>query len=115
MLRFLLRWFGYAALAAAMILGVFDGARSISISGLALTPLGDAALWLLPRHYPQLEAAARLYPGLWDPVLAGFFQLPGAAVLFAAGGLLMLVGQRPAPPPVAEKGAGDAQRMRSPG
>jgi hypothetical protein len=116
MLRAFLRWSGYAALAAAMALGVFDGARGISISGLATTPLGDAALWLLPRHYPLLEQASmRIHPALWDPLLAWVFALPGVIVLFVLGGVLLWLGQRPAPPPVTQAAVDTDQRMRSPG
>jgi hypothetical protein len=116
MLRAVLRWSGYVALAAAMVLGMFDGARSISISGLSLTSLGDAAQWLLPRQFALLEqAVAFIHPFLWNPVLQGLMQLPGAAVLFLMGGLLLLLGRRPAPPPLGGADSSGLQRMRSPG
>jgi hypothetical protein len=100
MFRTLVRWIGYAFLAAGMALGVVDGARSISASALDATPLGSAALWLFPRHFPILEPAVtrHLHPLLWDGVLLNLFLLPAALVLFLAGGLFMLLGRKPAEP-----------------
>jgi hypothetical protein len=99
MLRTLIRWMGYGLLAAAMALGVLDGARSISVSSFEATPLGAAALWLLPRHFPLLEPAVtrHLHPVLWDPVLLNLLLLPAAAAAFGLGGLLLALG-RPARP-----------------
>jgi hypothetical protein len=100
MLRTLTRWVGYLLLAAAMGLGVYDGARSIAGSGLEATPLGTAALWLFPRHFPILEPAVtrHLHPLLWDPVLLNVFLLPAVVVLFVLGGLALYFGQRPRQP-----------------
>jgi hypothetical protein len=100
MLRNAVRLTGYAMLAAAMALGVHDGARSISASGLETTPLGALALWLLPRHFPIFEQAVALHahPLLWDPVLRTVLLVPAVAALFAMGGLMMALG-RPAEPP----------------
>jgi hypothetical protein len=94
MLRNLARWTGFSLLAVAMALGVVDGARSVSVSGLSVTALHDAALWLLPQQYPLLEPAVvkLAHPFLWDPVLANIMRLPAFAFLFATGGLLMAVG-----------------------
>jgi hypothetical protein len=100
MLRTLTRWSGMVLLAAAMIVGVIDGARSISIAALDATPLGAAALWLFPRHFPILEPAVtrHLHPLLWDPVLLNILLLPAAAVFFALGGLLLVLGRTPPDP-----------------
>jgi hypothetical protein len=101
MLRNLIRWAGYALLAAAMGLGIYDGARSISVSGLETTPLGGLAFWLFPRAFPILEPAVtrHVHPLLWDPVLLNLFLLPAVVVLFVLGGVLMALGRpaRPAP------------------
>jgi hypothetical protein len=103
MLRTFARWIGYALLAAAMALGIIDGARSISMSALDATPLGAALFWLFPRHFPILEPAVtrHLHPILWDPVLINLLFLPAVLVLFALGGLLMLLGRPPAEPVLA--------------
>jgi hypothetical protein len=102
MLRTLTRWIGYLMLAAAMALGIHDGARSVAISDLELTPLGTAAFWLLPRHFPILEPAVtrHVHPLLWDPVLLNFFLLPAVAIFFALGGIALYFGQRPRQPAV---------------
>jgi hypothetical protein len=115
MLRALLRWTGCAALAGALALGIVDGARSISISGLSVTSLDGLLRWLAPARHEALgpAVAEALHPLLWD-VLALVLRLPAVAALFAAGGALLLLGRRPAPPPLAA--APDAvQRTRSPG
>jgi hypothetical protein len=103
MLRSAIRFTGYAVLAAGMALGVHDGARSISVSGLEVTPLGALALWLLPRHFPILEPAVarHVHPLLWDPVLLTVFLTPAVVALFAVGGLLMAFGRPAAPTAIA--------------
>lgn len=99
MLRTLLRLTGYGVLAAAMAVGLYDGARSVSVSGLEVTPLGAAAFWLFPRQFPILEPAVarHLHPLLWDPVLINFLLLPAVLVLFLLGGLLLVAGRPPRP------------------
>jgi hypothetical protein len=96
MLRALVRWTGYALLALALGLGVLDGARSISTSSFEAMPLGQAALWLFPRHFPILEPAVsrHIHPFLWDPVLLNLFLLPAALVAFVLGGVLLALGRR---------------------
>jgi hypothetical protein len=103
MLRTFYRWTGYALLAAAMTLGIIDGARSISASMIDATPLGSAALWLFPRHFPILEPAVtrHLHPALWDPVLLNLFLLPAALVLFVAGGFCLFFGRKADEPVLA--------------
>ncbi len=97
MLRTLTRWMGYLLLAAAMALGVYDGARSIAGARLEATPLGTVAFWLFPKHFPILEPAVtrHVHPLLWDPVLLNLFLLPAVAVLFVLGGLALHLGRRP--------------------
>jgi hypothetical protein len=99
MFRTLIRWVGYVFLAMAMALGVIDGARSISISALDATPLGAAALWLFPKHFPILEPAItrHVHPALWDPVLLNLFLLPAVLVLFVLGGACVLLGRNSPP------------------
>jgi hypothetical protein len=99
MLRIATRWMGYALLALAMIVGVFDGARSISISSVTTTPLGTLAFWLFPRHFPMLEPAVSryLHPALWDPVVVSVLLTPAVIALFVAGGVLLALGQHRKP------------------
>lgn len=97
MLRSLTRWIGYGLLAAAMLLGVVDGARSISASTLETTPLGTAVVWLFPRQFQGLDAfiSRTLHPLLWDPVLLKLLLLPAAGVFFVVGGLCLILGRKP--------------------
>jgi len=90
MFRTLVRLFAFAALAAAVAAGVFDGARSIADDAPALTSLGDAARLALPRQSALMRGAAeRVLPALAQPLLMGVLALPAAPALFAFGvGLL---------------------------
>jgi hypothetical protein len=107
MLRIATRWMGYTMLAVAMIVGIFDGARSISISSITTTPLGTLAFWLLPRHFPMLEPAISryLHPALWDPIIVSVLLTPAVIALFVTGGILLALGQHRRPDALGEKTA----------
>jgi hypothetical protein len=108
MLRTAMRWMGYGMLALAMAVGVFDGARSISISSATATPLGTLAFWLFPRHFPMLEPAItrHIHPALWDPVVITLLLVPAVIALFVAGGLLLMLGQHRRPPAIGPQPPG---------
>ncbi len=96
MLGLAARTFGYAALAAAMVVGVLDGARGIADSAMRLSSLEAALGGVFPRALPALgEAVGRMaHPALWDPVLKAFLQVPATPALFALGLGLLLAGRR---------------------
>jgi hypothetical protein len=98
-LRRLITLLGFAILATAMGLGVIDGARSISASGLEFSSLGAALSWLQPKLFSMLEPAVRrnFHPVIWDPLLLNVFLLPAVPVLFGLGGLLLVLGRSVAP------------------
>ena len=80
MIRFLLRTIGLFCLAAAFILVIYDGTKSIASNQLYLTSV--SALWQLisPASLAKLQPAIAPLAGgvLWDPVDG---QRPGGAEL----------------------------------
>ena len=89
MLRFLIRAAGFVALAAAFVVAVGDGARSLANGALSLTPLGVSLARLAPQKFQALPAlASRVSPKLWDPVLIHALWLPTSIALLIAGAVL---------------------------
>jgi len=100
MLRLIVRLLGFLALAMAMAVGVYDGARAIADGGVALTSLGAASMAFFPRYFSLIESGVARYldPLFWDPVLVSVFLLPAVFALFAVGALLLLISRSPDAP-----------------
>jgi hypothetical protein len=99
MIRFLFRLFGLICLAAAFILVIYDGTKSIAGNNLYLTSV--RALWdlinagSLRQLKPMIEPYADGY--LWDPVMLTFLSAPSWVVLGLLGIVLILLGRRKKP------------------
>ena len=99
MIRFLFRLVGLICLAAAFILVIYDGTKSIAGNNLFLTSV--RTLWdlinagSLARLKPLIVPYANGY--LWDPVMVGFLSAPSWVVLGAVGMVLILLGRRKKP------------------
>jgi hypothetical protein len=99
MIRFLLRFVGVLCLAAAFILIVYDGTKSIAGNSLYITSV--RALWelfnaaSLAQLKPTIEGYAQGV--LWDPVMVGFLAAPSWSVLGILGVLLVLLGRKKKP------------------
>ena len=99
MIRFLLRFVGLILLAAAFILVVYDGTKSIAGNSLSLTTV--QALWelvnpaSLARLKPMVEPYARGL--LWDPLTISFLAAPAWSVLGVVGILLLFLGRKRKP------------------
>ena len=99
MIRFLFRFFGLICLAAAFVLVIYDGTKSIAADNLYLTSV--QALWDLI----NAASLARLKPlivpyangVLWDPVMRTFLAAPSWAVLGVLGVILVLLGRKKKP------------------
>jgi hypothetical protein len=98
MLRSLARILGFAALAAAMVAGVIDGARGLADGTPGLTSLGMSGHWLFPRQFPALETAIMQHV---HPLLMNFLMLPTLLVMFALGTALLIAGRPKQVPIVA--------------
>jgi hypothetical protein len=99
MIRFLFRFLGLICLAAAFILVVYDGTKSIAGNSFALTTV--QALWeiinagSLARVKPLIEP----YAGglLWDPVMVSILVAPAWGLLGLFGILFILFGRKKKP------------------
>ncbi len=103
MIRFLFRFLGLVCLAAAFILVVYDGTKSIAANQLYFTSV--QALWQLinagslQAFMLNTKPLVVPYAGgmLWDPGVLGFLAAPAWSLLGAFGILFLLLGRRKKP------------------
>lgn len=99
MIRFLLRFIGLLCLAAAFILLIYDGMRSIVDSRLSITT--TRTLWQLINagSLAKLKPLIEPYAGglLWDPAMVFILAAPSWSLLGLFGILFILVGRRKKP------------------
>jgi len=99
MIRFLFRFVGLICLAAAFILAIYDGTKSIAANNLYLTSV--RTLWdlinagSLARLQPVIQYYANGY--LWDPLMLCFLSAPSWVVLGFLGIVLLLLGRKKKP------------------
>ena len=99
MIRFLLRFIGVLCLAAAFILVIYDGTKSIAGNSLYLTSV--RALWdlinagSLAQLKPQIQSYANGV--LWDPVMLSLLAAPSWSVLGILGIIFVLLGRKKKP------------------
>ncbi|MBS0247303.1 MAG: hypothetical protein JSR61_11835 [Proteobacteria bacterium] len=95
MIRFLLRALGLFGLAAAFVLVIYDGTKSIAGNRLFLTSVGD--LWTLinAKSLAAIQPLVSPYANgvLWDPVAKTFLSWPAWAVLGVIAILFLLLGR----------------------
>jgi hypothetical protein len=99
MIRFLLRFLGLIALAAAFVLFVYDGTKSIASSEIRITQVGDVWSAIHQSSLLALQPAIEHHLGtwLWDPVMLKVLTQPAWVVLLIFGVILMLLGRRKKP------------------
>jgi hypothetical protein len=99
MIRFLFRFIGLICLAAAFILVIYDGTKSIAGNSLYLTSM--RTLWELINagSLQKLRPLIEPYAGgfLWDPVTVAILAAPSWSLLGGFGILLLLLGRRKKP------------------
>jgi hypothetical protein len=99
MIRFLFRFLGLICLAAAFILVIYDGMKSIAGNQLFLTSV--RALWDLinAASLAKLRPLIIPYAGgvLWDPGMVTFLTAPSWAVLGVVGIICLLLGRKKKP------------------
>jgi len=99
MIRFFFRFIGLICLAAAFILVIYDGTKSIAGNRLYLTSL--RTLWELinAASLVKLEPLIKPYAGglLWDPVAVYIMAAPSWSLLGGLGILLLMLGRRKKP------------------
>ena len=99
MIRFFFRFVGLLCLAAAFILVIYDGTKSIAANSLYMTSV--RTLWELINagSLARLKPLIEPYAGgiLWDPVALAVLAAPSWSLLGAFGILFILLGRRRKP------------------
>lgn len=101
MIRFLFRLLGLICLAAAFVLLVYDGTKSLAASQLHFTSL--RMLWELVNAASLAQLKPQILPLpyvggiLWDPVMLSLLAAPAWSLFGVLGILLMLLGRRKKP------------------
>jgi hypothetical protein len=96
MVRFLFRFLATVLLAVAVILAVLDATRSVAMSRLVLTPLGESWKALSPATLESVRTALEArWPPLWDIVGVWLLSMPGSILFAVLALLLYAVGHRP--------------------
>lgn len=99
MIRFLLRSIGLVCLAAAFILAIYDGTKSIAGNRLYLTSLQTVWELINAASLAKLRPLVEPYAGglLWDPITVTILGAPAWSVLGILGILFVLLGRRKKP------------------
>ncbi len=99
MIRFVLRFIGMWALAAAFVWLVIDGTRSIASNALSVTNLGTAWSDISPGSFDALQPAIGRHVPEWlgNSVMHALLEQPTFLVLGIVGSLLILIGRKKKP------------------
>jgi hypothetical protein len=91
-MRFIIRLIGVVLFAAAFVILVIDGTRSIAGNDLYLSSLAEGVDLLWPGGVEKIQA---LFGGFWDPFGAWLFDRAAFVILGILGLGLMLLGRAP--------------------
>ncbi|MDN5928931.1 MAG: hypothetical protein L0I29_17845 [Hyphomicrobiales bacterium] len=95
MIRFAFRLLATISLALAVILAVLDATRSVAVSRLVLTPLGESWKTFSPSTLDSARKAMESHwPLLWDIVAQWLLSAPGSIVFAVLAFLLYAAGHR---------------------
>ena len=99
MIRFLFRFIGLICLAAAFILVIYDGTKSIAGNAVFYTPLTDTWNSVHAASLQQLQPVIERYGGklAWDLVAQWILAAPTFAVFGVIGAVLVLIGRKKRP------------------
>ncbi len=109
MLRFASRFLGFWLVAAALVAGVVDGAKSIGASHLVVTSVGEAWTALAAfggsEHAAATAEAAAPLTAPWplDMPLQWLLAAPMVAVLGILGAVLLILGAKRRPPSLSRE------------
>jgi hypothetical protein len=97
MIRFLLRFIGLWILAAAFVLLVYDGTKSIAGNAVVITKVGDLWFNIHQNSLQLLQPAVERYVGEWpwQAVIQPFIlEQPAWLVLGIVAAILILLGRK---------------------
>jgi len=99
MIRFFFRFLGLLLLAAAFILVIYDGTKSIAANHFYFTTVRTAWELVNAGSLAAVRPLISPYAGgvLWDPGMGALLSAPAWSVLGLLGILLMLLGRRKKP------------------
>jgi len=99
MIRFFFRFLGLLLLAAAFILVIYDGTKSIAANHFYFTTVRTAWELVNAGSLAAVRPLISPYAGgvLWDPGMVALLSAPAWSVLGLLGILLMLLGRRKKP------------------
>jgi peptidoglycan/LPS O-acetylase OafA/YrhL len=99
MIRFFFRFIGLLLLAAAFILVIYDGTKSIAANNLYFTSVRTLWELLNAGSLAKLQPLIRPYAGgvLWDPGMVALLAAPAWSLLGCFGILFILFGRRKKP------------------
>ncbi|AXK82146.1 hypothetical protein DW352_17400 [Pseudolabrys taiwanensis] len=99
MIRFFFRFLGLLLLAAAFILVIYDGTKSIAANNLYFTSMRSAWELVNAGSLAAVRPLISPYAGgvLWDPGMVVFLAAPAWSVLGFLGVVFMLLGRRKKP------------------
>jgi peptidoglycan/LPS O-acetylase OafA/YrhL len=99
MIRFVLRFFGLLCLAAAFILVIYDGTKSIAANRFYFTTARTLWELLNPASLAQLRPLLTpyLHGMLWDPGMVTVLAWPAWSLLGCFGILFILLGRKKKP------------------
>jgi hypothetical protein len=101
MLRFLSRFLGFWLVAAAVVMGVVDGAKSIAASSIVTTSLAE--IWAMIGGLGGNEAPVLGAPWPADVPLQWILASPAVVVIGAVGAFFMLLGAKRRPPSLSRE------------
>jgi hypothetical protein len=94
-MRFLVRFIGVFVFAAAFVMFVIDGTRSIAGNAIYISSLSDGIGLLWPNAVAALETGLRSVSNvLWEPIGQWVFAQPAFAVLGILGLLFLFIGRK---------------------
>ncbi|MEQ1941472.1 hypothetical protein ABMA32_03515 [Mesorhizobium sp. VNQ89] len=97
MIRFLFRLMATFSLAVAVIMAVLDATRTIAVSRLVLTPLGESWASVSPSTLEETQSfiVEKMHPLVWNPVMVFILGQPGFLVFGLLAFLLYAIGHKP--------------------
>jgi len=100
MIRFVFRFLGLWILAAAFLLFVYDGTKSIAGNMLYKTDvesLWNSLITITPQELGKAKIEQFVGDWLWDPVILTVLHAPAFVLFFAIGCLFILIGRKKKP------------------